>query len=385
MLKNAESHLRMARQMTAAAWAAHVGWEDRRWLIHASVGLPKKKADLLAQSLGGLKLNDWLARPRASLPGKPLRLQKIPGLGATQLFVFCLGPREALLVGARAQSKAHERIWQLVGGLLSAASSSGSQFGRLEESVRDLQAAQLEAAARLAAQRDAESRLVQAAKLAAVGEMAAGIAHELNNPLTTVTGFAELLLDETPSDAPFRADLEMVMHEALRARGVVRRLLDFARQGEKSRARLDLNEILDDVLALTTHFIHTSGVQLTRITPPDLPWITVDANQMKQVFLNLIHNALHAMPVGGRLDIRADVRPRQDREWLVVAVADSGTGIDPTDLDRIFEPFFTTRGDHGGTGLGLSVTYGIVADHGGTIEVESQPGAGSTFSVWLPT
>jgi signal transduction histidine kinase len=105
---------------------------------------------------------------------------------------------------------------------------------------------------------------------------------------------------------------------------------------------------------------------------------------MKQVFLNLIHNALHAMPVGGRLELRADLRPKDLREWVVVAVSDSGIGIDPADMDRIFEPFFTTRGARGGTGLGLSVTYGIVTDHGGRIEVESRPGEGSTFLVWLP-
>jgi signal transduction histidine kinase len=268
-------------------------------------------------------------------------------------------------------------------GVLSAVATSARQYQRLEETIRQLREAQMEVRARLEAQQEAESRLVQAAKLAAVGEMAAGIAHELNNPLTTVTGFAELILDETPQADQRRADMEMVLREGLRARSVVRRLLEFARQGEQTRARCDLNEILDDVLALTRHFIHTSGVQLEVDFLKDLPWVSVDSNQMKQVFLNLVHNALHAMPTGGNLKIRTEVGRRDERPWAVVRIRDSGIGIEEKDLDRIFEPFFTTRGGRGGTGLGLSVSYGIVMDHGGRIEVASRPGEGSTFSVWL--
>lgn len=105
---------------------------------------------------------------------------------------------------------------------------------------------------------------------------------------------------------------------------------------------------------------------------------------MKQVFLNLVHNAIQAMPTGGALSIRSAQRIKDGREWAVVTIRDSGIGISPKDLDRIFEPFYTTRGTNGGTGLGLSVTYGIVTDHGGTIGVESHPGEGTTFTVWLP-
>jgi signal transduction histidine kinase len=271
-----------------------------------------------------------------------------------------------------------------LGGVLATVTSSANQYERLQETIRQLREAQVESRARLIAQQEAEGRLVQAAKLVAVGEMAAGIAHELNNPLTTVTGFTELILDETPTDAPHRADVEMVLHEALRARGVVRRLLDFARQGDRARTKCDINEILDDVLALTKHFIHTSGVQLETEFGRNLPWVAVDSNQMKQVFLNLVHNALQAMPTGGNLRITTASSRKNEREWLVVCVSDSGIGIDAKDIDRIFEPFYTTKGTRGGTGLGLSVTYGIVTDHGGTIEVESRPGEGSTFKVWLP-
>jgi signal transduction histidine kinase len=271
-----------------------------------------------------------------------------------------------------------------IAAALSAVVSNLAQQRRLEETIEQLRAAQLESGTRLAAQQQAESRLVHAAKLVAVGEMAAGVAHELNNPLTTITGFAELILDDTPTNAKYRADVEMVLREARRARGVVRRLLDFSRQGQQARARVDINEVVEDALALMTHFIHTSGVQLELDLVSGLPWITVDSNQMKQVLLNLVHNALNAMPGGGRLQIRTTMRSKDQRTWLVIQIADDGVGIEESELGRIFEPFYTTRGDSGGTGLGLSVTYGLVADHGGTIYVESKRGSGSVFSVWLP-
>jgi signal transduction histidine kinase len=176
----------------------------------------------------------------------------------------------------------------------------------------------------------------------------------------------------------------MVLREALRARSVVRRLLDFARQSESTRARASINEVVDDVVALSRHLIHTSGVELKLDQEVNLPWAVVDVNQMKQVLLNLVHNALQAMPNGGVMNIMTESVARNNRDWVVVSVMDTGIGISPPEQARIFEPFYTTKGNQGGTGLGLSVTYGIVTDHGGQIEVESQPGIGSKFTVWLP-
>ena len=234
------------------------------------------------------------------------------------------------------------------------------------------------------AQRSAENRLIQAAKLAAVGEMAAGIAHELNNPLTSVTGFAELVLEEMPEESESRKDLETVMREALRARDVVRRLLDFARQSESTRARASLNEVVEDVVALSKHLIHTSGIELKIELEQNLPWVLMDANQMKQVLINLVHNSLQAMPDGGEMEIKTSNASRHNRDWITVSVQDTGVGIPPLEQARIFEPFYTTKGNQGGTGLGLSVTYGIITDHGGHIDVVSQSGAGAKFTVWLP-
>jgi signal transduction histidine kinase len=269
-------------------------------------------------------------------------------------------------------------------GILASVITSADQYQRLQVTISQLRSTQMELRARMDAQRSAENRLVQAAKLAAVGEMAAGIAHELNNPLTSVTGFAELALESIPKDSEMRKDLEIVMREAIRARDVVRRLLDFSRQSESTRTRASLNDIIGDVVALSRHLIHTSGVELILELEQELPWVFMDANQMKQVLLNLVHNALQAMPAGGEMKILTRSSSRAGREWVTVSVSDTGVGIPREDQTRIFEPFYTTKGDRGGTGLGLSVTYGIVTDHGGQIEVESQLGAGAKFSVWLP-
>lgn len=271
-----------------------------------------------------------------------------------------------------------------LGGILASVISSANQYQKLQETVRQLRLTEIELKARMEAQRFAESRLLQAAKLAAVGEMAAGIAHELNNPLTTVTGFSELVYNDLPEDSAYRKELEMVMHEARRASGVVRRLLDFSRQGAPVRTSADLNEVVNDVIALSNHLIQTNEIALTLSLDGSLPWVSIDINQMKQVILNLIHNALQAMKSGGTMHVSTRQKVREDRQWAVLSVQDSGVGIPPEDQARIFEPFFTTKGDHGGTGLGLSVTYGIVTDHGGSIEVTSQPGEGSVFEVWLP-
>jgi PAS domain S-box-containing protein len=233
-----------------------------------------------------------------------------------------------------------------------------------------------------------QAQLVQAAKLAAVGELAAGVAHELNNPLTSVMGYAELLLGALPPDIPFRGDLEIIAKQAVRARDIVRNLLDFARQSKLQRHPCDLNQIVQQTLGLIRQHLETSGVVIEEQYAPHLEPVDLNSGQMKQVFLNLINNAAQAMPRGGRLRIST----AQVGDEALVAVADTGTGIPPDIMDRIFDPFFTTKPVGQGTGLGLSVSLGIVQEHGGRITVESQvkppdqdsgPG-GSTFSVWLP-
>lgn len=269
-------------------------------------------------------------------------------------------------------------------GFLTSAVSSVDRYQMLQDTIQILQTTQEELNERMEAQRNAENRLVQAAKLAAVGEMAAGVAHELNNPLTTVAGFSELVLDDLPLESPQRADLELVLREATRARNVVRRLLDFARQSESVRVRADLNEVIEDVAALTRHLFQTNRIEFTMELHKNLPWVLMDRDQIKQVVLNLLHNALHAMPAGGKLSVSSATRQKNEQNWIVMAVQDNGKGITPNDLARIFEPFFTTNANNGGTGLGLAVSYGIITDHQGFIDVDSAPDQGACFSVWLP-
>lgn len=238
---------------------------------------------------------------------------------------------------------------------------------------------------RVQAQRLAEERLVRSAKLAAVGEMAAAVAHELNNPLTTVTGFTELILETVDADSPEHEDLSLILREAQRSRDVVRRLLDFSRQSEFLRVDTDINDVISVTLALVHHQAYTSGIEVRVELWDEIPLIRADRNQMQQVLLNIIYNAIHAMPHGGVLVIQSMVERNDDGEWIGIKVRDTGLGISEENLDKIFEPFFTTKPSGEGTGLGLSVSYSIVSEHGGYIEVDSKEGEGSVFTIWLPT
>ncbi len=228
----------------------------------------------------------------------------------------------------------------------------------------------------------AQTQLIQSAKLAAIGELAAGVAHELNNPLTSVLGFASLALEETEADDPRLHPLQVVQKEALRARGIIRSLLDFARQSRPRMSPEDLNALLQQTVELVNHSAQKKQVHIKEQYDA-LPPVWVDADQMRQVFLNLINNAVQAMPQGGELVITSRLmNSNGEQQQVSVSFRDTGKGIPPEVLPRIFEPFFTTKAE--GTGLGLSVSYGIVERHRGRIEVESMIGIGSTFTVILP-
>ena len=234
--------------------------------------------------------------------------------------------------------------------------------------------------ARMVELRDTQAKLVQSAKMAAIGELAAGVAHEINTPLTSVLGFSELLLEHATPDDPNWQRLEAIIRQAGRARDIVRDLLDFARQTDFHREPADLNQLVRETLGLVRSQLKRSGVMLKEHYAQDLPLLMLDTARMKQVFLNLFTNALDAMPDSGVLTIRS----KQVDGGVTVCVADTGQGISIEDQARIFEPFFTTKPVGQGTGLGLSVSLGIVQDHGGRIEVESHKEKGSTFTVWLP-
>ena len=225
-----------------------------------------------------------------------------------------------------------------------------------------------------------QAQLIQSTKLAAIGELAANIAHEINNPLTSVLGFASYLAERIPPGEPMREELDLIQEEAGRARDIVRDLLHFSRQREFVPRMTDLNPVLEQTVAMLRRQGAFDNVTLSEEYAPDLPPVEIDGPRIKQVFVNLVNNAVYVMKDGGSLTLRSSAVG----EMVQVEVIDTGGGIAPEHLDRIFEPFFTTKPDVSGTGLGLSVSLGILQSHGGTIEVKSELGKGSNFIVKLP-
>lgn len=225
-----------------------------------------------------------------------------------------------------------------------------------------------------------QQQLVQASKLSAVGELAAAVAHEVNNPLTVVLGYAELLMVELPEDDTRHDEAAAIRDEAFRARSIVKALLEFARPRQPQRVTTNLNDLARSTLELIRYRASEADVEMVT-EYADLPSLEIDADAFGQVLLNLFTNALDAMPRGGKLCVMTIV----DAERVGVVVSDQGDGMDERTRGRIFQPFFSTHpGGAGAKGLGLSVSLQTVESHGGTIEVESAPGRGSTFTVWLP-
>jgi len=225
-----------------------------------------------------------------------------------------------------------------------------------------------------------QAQLVQSAKLAAIGELAANIAHEINNPLTTVLGFASFIAERLTPDDPMREELTLIQDEASRARDIVRDLLQFSRQRDFMPETVNLNQVLEQVLGMLRRQGAFGAVTVNEEYAAELPCVEVDVSRIKQVFLNIINNAVYVMAEGGTLTVRTTAGSRGVR----VDFEDTGPGIAPEHRDRIFDPFFTTKPEVSGTGLGLSVSLGIVQSHGGTIEVASEVGQGTTFTVALP-
>ncbi len=227
-----------------------------------------------------------------------------------------------------------------------------------------------------------EQRAQFASRLASVGEMASGIAHEINNPLTGVIGYAQLLLQgDLPDNV--RKDLETINDGAQRVANVVQRLLAFARQTKPQRKYVDINDIVETTLDLRGYHLQTSNIEVVRQLAPDLPVTVADAGQIQQVFLNLIVNAETEMSLA-RGQGKLTVKTQRIGDIIRISFKDDGCGIASENLEKIFEPFFTTREVGQGTGLGLSVCYGIVSQHNGKIHAESKPGRGATFIVELP-
>lgn len=223
-------------------------------------------------------------------------------------------------------------------------------------------------------------QLIKADRLAAIGELAAGVAHELNEPLNTILGFAQLTQKTRNLPLQTARDLEKIAEAALHARSIIRELLIFARQGKPGSARVNLNGIIMEELNLFESLCGKSGVELRRVVHPELPDITANKSHIRQVISNLIVNALQAMPEGGTLTLQTSF----DTSSVNLIVQDTGTGMSDEIKESIFLPFFTTKDVDQGTGLGLSVVHGIVSSHGGQIRVESGEGKGARFCVTFP-
>ncbi len=237
----------------------------------------------------------------------------------------------------------------------------------------------------MAALEQTQFQLIQSAKLATIGELAAFVAHEINNPLTSVLGYASLILSEIPPDDPRRTDLEVIEKEALRARAIVRDLLGYARQTDAAMEQTRVNDALEAVLPLIRRRAESQNVRIAARLDPHVPPILGDVNQLKQVFINILNNAIDAMPQGGQVEIvTRQVSDNGSGPRVEITFQDTGVGIPPDKLDRIFDPFFTTKEDGKGTGLGLPISKRIVERHGGSIAVDSTPGRGTRFTISLP-
>ena len=227
-----------------------------------------------------------------------------------------------------------------------------------------------------------QAQLIQSEKLSAVGQFVAGVAHELNNPLTSVIGFSELL-SQSETNEKIRPHLQLIAKSAHRCHKIVQSLLSFSRQHAPERRLIELGAVVDDVLEIMAYDLRTSNVEIVRDIPDGLPRILGDPHQLQQVFVNILGNARQALEPFRR-DGQIVIRARLAGGLVHLEFKDNGPGIRPENVSRIFDPFFTTKPVGKGTGLGLSLSYGLIQEHGGKIRVQSEPGSGATFIIELP-
>ncbi len=232
--------------------------------------------------------------------------------------------------------------------------------------------------------RENQEQLIQAEKLTSLGQLAASVAHEINNPLAGILVYTQLLAKKINSDKLTKESateyLSKMETELTRSSRLIRNLLDFARQSPPRFWEVDINEVINRSFELASHSAELQHVQVIKELEPALPKISADFDQLQQVCTNLIMNAIQAMPKGGKLTIRTSA----DKTQVKIKVQDTGVGISPENMRKLFTPFFTTKREVKGVGLGLAVSYGIIQRHDGRVEVKSKEGEGTTFTVYLP-
>jgi len=225
-----------------------------------------------------------------------------------------------------------------------------------------------------------EEQLVQTEKLTSLGLLAAGVAHEVNTPLAVISNYIQMLAKQLPGDDPRHNLIEKIVKQTFRASEIVNNLLNFSRTGAAEFTEVNLNAVVEETLSLVSHPFKNTRVQVIKTLQNPLPPVLGSTNRLQQVFLNLFMNARDAMPNGGMLEVRTGA----NNGTVEVEVTDTGTGISHENLHRIFDPFFTTKSSGRGTGLGLSVSYGIIKEHAGKIDVHSAPGKGTSFHLEFP-
>ncbi|MCF6280960.1 MAG: ATP-binding protein [Candidatus Polarisedimenticolaceae bacterium] len=228
--------------------------------------------------------------------------------------------------------------------------------------------------------KNAQFQLISSARLASIGELAANVAHEVNNPLTGILTHTCLLRDGREWEESDKRRLDIVYNETMRIRKIVRNLLDFSRQGETERSTTDLNEVVKETIELVSHHAESANIKIEDNCVDRLPLLYLDSTQIKQVFLNIINNAVYAMTGGGVIKVTSSANDA----YVQVDISDNGPGIPAHVLAKIFDPFFTTKPETKGTGLGLSVSLGIIKEHDGVIEVDTTEGKGTTFTIRFP-
>ena len=234
---------------------------------------------------------------------------------------------------------------------------------------------------------ESQDRLLLSEKQASVGRLAAGVAHEINNPLTGVLTYTHMLLRRKDLNEEVRADLQTIVEATERVRKIVKGLLDFSRQSKPDREQVDVNRLISSTMALMENQALLKGVGMVFKPGHGLHMVNMDRNQFQSVLLNLLINALDATKPGDSITFSTSNSPMKNedgQEGIEISIADTGCGIPPEHLNKLFDPFFTTKEVGHGTGLGLSVTLGIVQRHGGTIQVASEVGKGSAFTIWVP-
>jgi PAS domain S-box-containing protein len=225
-----------------------------------------------------------------------------------------------------------------------------------------------------------EDQMVQTEKLTSLGLLAAGVAHEVNTPLAVISNYIQMLAKQIPADDPRQKTIERIVKQTFRASEIVNNLLNFSRTGAAEFIEVDINNVLEETLTLVQHPFKTAQVNVVKNYNQELPPVLGSITRLQQVFLNLFMNARDAMPQGGLLEVRTGAQNGS----VEIEVTDTGSGISPEHLHRIFDPFFTTKATGRGTGLGLSVSYGIIKEHAGKVDVRSTPGKGTSFRLEFP-